>query len=73
MSKMGDLLIEHEELVADRDKLTRKIDIIVKHLRALVDELDSAELCPQCGKPPRQCSSAQRVSDPKPFSEMFGE
>lgn len=73
MSKMGDLLIEHEELVADRDKLTRKIDIIVKHLRALVDELDSAELCPQCGKPLRQCSPVKKIPDPKPFSEMFGE
>lgn len=73
MSKMGDLLIEHEELVADRDKLTRQIDIIIRHTRAMVDELDSVESCPQCGKPPRQCSSAQRVSDPKPFSEIFGE
>ena len=73
MSKMGDLLIEHEELVADCDKLTRQIDIIIRHTRAMVDELDSVESYPHCGKPPRQCSPVKKVPDPKPFSEIFGE
>lgn len=73
MAKMSDLLIEHEELVADHGKLTRKVDIIVKHLRAMVDELDSVESCPHCGKSPRQCSPVKKVPDPKPFSEIFGE